>query len=103
MKRSALRLIADGVGSYEAIARLLGISQPGAWQRVRRLERAGYVTKTKGKHSSLKLTAAGRKHAGSAGMVGTVDLGVHCNTCGAVNFNSSGACPMCLLKWPTAP
>ncbi|MSU89816.1 winged helix-turn-helix transcriptional regulator [Rhodobacteraceae bacterium 2CG4] len=49
--RALLRaLIADGGRSTQVLADIVGVSQPAAWRRVRRLEQAGVIT---GRHAVL--------------------------------------------------
>lgn len=86
MKRSALRAIADGAATYSEVGRILGISKNAARGRVLRLVRDGLVLSPKRyRHAALRLSGAGRVRTGSAGTIGTVDLGRRCE-CGAWTF-----------------
>lgn len=76
LDRSILRaLVADATQSAGAIGRKLGLSQPAAWRRIRRLTEAGVI---RGQRVSLD--------AGALGFGVTVFLGVKLATKGRVSL-----------------
>jgi len=74
--RAILRaLVADATQSAGAVGRALGLSQPAAWRRIRRLEEAGVIA---GQRIELE--------AGALGFGVTVFLGVKLATKGRVSL-----------------
>ena len=74
--RAILRaLVADATQSAGAVGRALGLSQPAAWRRIRRLEEAGVI-------SSRRIEL----DAGALGFGVTVFLGVKLATKGRVSL-----------------